>query len=137
MSDGTAELRFLNPVTITETRRVTVTDSDGPVRQLNELEYVEGEIWANIWQTDRIARISPETGDVLGYLDLEGLLDQWLWSRFWPMHTDVLNSIAYDDETNRVFVTGKMWPVVFEIRAPGLPPPSLSARVTPAGRVGT
>lgn len=116
MSDGTAELRFLDPATLTETRRVTVTDATGPVMLLNELEYVEGEIWANIWQTDRIARISPATGHVIGYLDLAGLLDHWAWSRFWRLHTDVLNGIAYDDATDRIFVTGKLWPVVFEIR---------------------
>jgi len=115
MSDGTAELRFLDPATFAETRRVTVVDTNGPVTLLNELEYVEGEVWANIWQTDRIARISPETGDVIGYINLEGLLDHWAWSRFWPLHTDVLNGIAYDDETDRVFVTGKLWPVLFEI----------------------
>lgn len=116
MSDGTAELRFLDPVTFAETRRVTVTDADGPVTRLNELEFVEGELWANVWQTDRIARIDPATGRVRGYLDLTGLLDHWAWAGLWPLHTDVLNGIAYDGDTERLFVTGKLWPVLFELR---------------------
>lgn len=120
LSDGTAALRFLDPDTLTETRRMTVVDSNGPVPQLNELEYVEGEIWANVYQTDRIARISPEAGQVVGYLDLTGLLGHWRWSQLWPLQTGVLNGIAYDHDTGRLFVTGKMWPAVFEIRVRGL-----------------
>ncbi len=116
MSDGTAELRFLDPTTLTEVRRLAVTDSEGPVAQLNELESVRGEIWANVWKTDLIARISPKTGTVIGYIHLEDLLDHWAWSRLWPLPTGVLNGIAYDDESGRVFVTGKLWPVVFAIR---------------------
>jgi len=115
MSDGTSVVRFLDPETMSETRRVSVTDANGPVTRLNELEYVRGELWANIWQTDLIARISPDTGKVIGYLDLTGLLDHWAWSQLWPLHTDVLNGIAYDAARNRVFITGKLWPVVFEI----------------------
>lgn len=95
---------------------VTVTDAKGPVPLLNELEYVEDEIWANIYQSDLIARISPHTGAVIGYLDFSGLQQQWAWSRLWPLPIDVLNGIAYDDETGRTFVTGKLWPVLFEIR---------------------
>jgi glutamine cyclotransferase len=116
MSDGTAELRFLDPVDLVETHRMTVTDENGPVPRLNELEYVRGEIWANVWQTDRIARISPRSGVVLGYLDLTGLLDRWAWNGLWPLHTDVLNGIAYDARTDRLFVTGKLWPVLVELR---------------------
>lgn len=116
MSDGTAELRFLEPTTLSVRRQLTVTDANGPVAQLNELEYVEGEIWANIWQTDLIARISPESGVVIGYIDLSGLMDNWAWSRLWPRHTDVLNGIAYDPDTERIFVTGKLWPVLYELK---------------------
>jgi len=115
MSDGSAELRFLDPVSFEEIRRVTVRDANRPVRNLNELEYVEGELWANMWQSDTIARISPETGEVIDYVDLTGLLDHWAWNSLWPFQTDVLNGIAYDDETDRLFVTGKLWPVLFEI----------------------
>ena len=85
-------------------------DHEGPINRLNELEYVDGEIWANIWLTDLIARISPETGDVLGYIDLTGLLDTSTLTQ--PV--DVLNGIAVDDN-GRIFVTGKLWPSLFEI----------------------
>ena len=113
MSDGTAALRFLDPNDFHEMRRVTVTDRGREVRQLNELEYVKGEIWANVWYTDRIARIQPSTGHVIGWIDLAGLLA--------PADTnngnaDVLNGIAYDAEHDRLFVTGKRWPKLFEIR---------------------
>jgi glutamine cyclotransferase len=118
MSDGTGELRFLDPVDLVETHRLTVTDENGPVTRLNELEYVRGEIWANVWQTDLIARISPQSGVVIGYLDLSGLLDRWAWNSLWPLHTDVLNGIAYDARTDRLFVTGKLWPVLVELRRP-------------------
>jgi len=111
VSDGTAVIRFWDPATLQETGRITVRDNEGPVNRLNELEYVDGEIWANIWLTDRIARISPETGDVLGYIDLTGLLDTSALTE--PV--DVLNGIAHDPETGRLFVTGKLWPTLFEI----------------------
>jgi glutamine cyclotransferase len=112
MSDGTAELRFWNPDTLKETGRVTVTDEGEPVRELNELEWVKGEIYANVWQTNRIARINPDSGKVVGWIDLTGLLspaDQ-------NSQTDVLNGIAYDAKGDRLFVTGKRWPKLFEIR---------------------
>lgn len=112
VSDGTAEIRFWDPATLQETSRITVRDNQGPVNRLNELEYVNGEIWANIWMTDLIARISPETGDVLGYIDLTGLLDTTSLTQ----PADVLNGIAYDPATGRIFVTGKLWPTLFEIR---------------------
>ncbi len=112
MSDGTSEIRVLDAATLTEERRFTVRDGDKAIDQLNELEYVEGEIFANVWQSDRIARISPKTGKVAGWIDLTGLLS--------PMYRRdggaVLNGIAYDPVHKRLFVTGKLWPTVFEIR---------------------
>ena len=111
MSDGTSELRFLDPATFAERRRIKVTAGGAPVAQLNELEYVKGEILANIWQTDTVARIDPATGRVTGYIDLSGLLPPSERSR-----VDVLNGIAYDAEHDRLFVTGKLWPRLFEIR---------------------
>jgi len=113
MSDGSAELRFLDPQTLRELRRLPVTADGRPVERLNELEWVEGEIFANVWQTDRIARIDPKTGRVTGWIDLGGLLP--LPYRI-PDYTDVLNGIAYDAKGRRLFVTGKRWPKVFEIR---------------------
>ena len=112
MSDGTADIRFLNPDTLIESHRIHVTAQGKPVDQLNELEWVEGEIYANIWQTDRIARIDPKTGNVVGWIDLAGLLPK---ADYIPNHTDVLNGIAYDAAKKRLFVTGKMWPKLFEI----------------------
>jgi glutaminyl-peptide cyclotransferase len=113
MSDGTPELRFLDPKTLRETHRVRVTAAGQPIDQINELEWVEGEIYANIWQTDRIARIDPKTGNVVGWIDLSGLLsvkDRLSGS------PDVLNGIAYDAANKRLFVTGKLWPRLFEIK---------------------
>jgi glutaminyl-peptide cyclotransferase len=111
MSDGTDELRYLDPVTFTEKRRLKVTASGAPLRNLNELEYVKGEIFANIWQTDYIARIAPATGKVTAYIDLRGLL-----AASERAGTDVLNGIAYDPARDRLFVTGKLWPKLFEIK---------------------
>jgi glutaminyl-peptide cyclotransferase len=113
MSDGTAYLRFLDPKTFRVVRRVHVVDSnDRSVGNLNELEYLHGEIYANIWQTDQIARISPETGKILGWIDLSGIIDKR------QLHDSgaVLNGIAYDSAGNRLFVTGKLWPKLFEIK---------------------
>jgi glutamine cyclotransferase len=110
MSDGSPALRFIDPVTLKETGRITVHDGSAPVERLNELEYVKGEIFANVWQTDRIARISPKDGKVTGWIDLGGLL-----SPVERAGTDVLNGIAYDAAGDRLFVTGKLWPRVFEI----------------------
>ncbi len=112
MSDGTDTIRFLDPETLEQTGRIQVYDDSGPVVRLNELEYVDGEIYANVWQTDRIARIDPASGQVTGWIDLSGLLPAQEAAR--PI--DVLNGIAYDDEENRLFVTGKLWPTMFEIR---------------------
>jgi glutamine cyclotransferase len=112
LSDGTDQLRFLDPKTFREIRRVRVKDGATPVRDLNELEFVRGEIYANVWHTDRIARISPKTGQVTGWIDLRGLMSTGY--RLDP--EAVLNGIAYDASTNRLFVTGKLWPRLFEIR---------------------
>ena len=111
MSDGSAFLRFLDPATRKETGRIQVRDGTTPVERLNELEFVKGEILANVWQTDRIARISPKTGAVTGWIDLHGLLDP----RDAAPPTDVLNGIAYDAAGDRLFVTGKLWPKLFEV----------------------
>jgi glutamine cyclotransferase len=112
MSDGTATLHFLDPDTLVELGQVKVHDHDGPVARLNELEFIDGEVFANVWQTDQIAIINPNSGRVTGWLDLTGLLEQDPAAS--PV--DVLNGIAYDDETGRLFVTGKLWPRLFEIR---------------------
>jgi glutamine cyclotransferase len=115
VSDGSATLYYWDPKTLREVKRMPVTDGGKPVSNLNELEIVEEEIYANIWQQDRIARISPETGKVSGWIDLKGLLA--------PEDRrggeDVLNGIAYDPDKKRLFVTGKLWPKLFEIEIVG------------------
>jgi glutamine cyclotransferase len=116
LSDGTSALRFLNPETLSVVRQLTVTDAEIPVVQINELEYVEGEIWANIWHSDRIARIAPDSGEVLGWIDLSSLYPRT--ER--PGQEDVLNGIAYDAAAERLFVTGKNWPQLFELEIGGL-----------------
>ena len=115
MSDGTSTLYFLDPQTFREIHRLEVHTRDGPVSKLNELEYVQGEIYANVWKTDHIARISPQTGEVVGWIDLEGLLRPEDRNR----RIDVLNGIAYDVKNDRLFVTGKLWPKLFEIELIG------------------
>jgi glutaminyl-peptide cyclotransferase len=112
MSDGTPALRFLEPKTLREIGRVTVTDGGLPVEDLNELEMMKGEILANIYQTDYIVTIAPRTGRVTGRIDLRGLLPAADRLR----QVDVLNGIAYDPVRDRLFVTGKWWPKLFEIR---------------------
>jgi len=112
VSDGTANLYFRDKITFEEIDRVTVRDDQGTVTRLNELEYVKGEIYANVWQTDRIARINPANGRVVGWIDLTGLLPPEDHSST----VDVLNGIAYDSVKNRLFVTGKLWPKLFEIK---------------------
>jgi glutamine cyclotransferase len=111
MSDGTATLYFRDPETFAETGRFEVRDANGPVVRLNELEYIDGEIWANIWQDSRIARIDPATGQVTGWIDLTGILDNTTLTQ----QADVLNGIAYDPANGRIFITGKLWPTLFEI----------------------
>ena len=112
MSDGTAQLRFCDPETLRETGRINVTADGQPVTDLNELEWVKGEVFANVWQTDRIARIDPSTGKVTGWIDCRGLLTN---GDRGP-ETDVLNGIAYDAKGDRLFVTGKKWPKMFEVK---------------------
>jgi len=112
MSDGSADIRVWDGATLKEIRRITVKDGVTPVTQLNELEWVRGEIYANVWQTDRIARISPVDGRVLGWIDLTGILPKS--ERLDP--DAVLNGIAYDAASDRLFVTGKLWPKIFEIK---------------------
>jgi glutamine cyclotransferase len=112
MSDGSAELRFWDPESLRETGRITVTDEGRRVDQLNELEWIKGEVFANVYQTDRIARIDPASGKITGWIDLTGILPPA--DRF--RQVDVLNGIAYDARTDRLFVTGKLWPKLFEIK---------------------
>ncbi|HUI53347.1 MAG TPA: glutaminyl-peptide cyclotransferase [Bryobacteraceae bacterium] len=110
------EIRIWDPETLQETGHITVTDEGQPVRNLNELEWVKGEIFANIWMTDRIARIDPKTGKVTGWIDLTGLLNPNDRIDSGPLETDVLNGVAYDAQHDRLFVTGKRWPKLFEIK---------------------
>jgi glutaminyl-peptide cyclotransferase len=111
MSDGTNRLFIRDPETFAVLDTIDVYDGAQAISNLNELEVVDGEIWANVWQTDRIARINPETGQVTGWIDLSGLLSEKDRKR----QVDVLNGIAYDPGTDRLFVTGKLWPKLFEI----------------------
>jgi glutamine cyclotransferase len=111
MSDGSAKLYFLETQNLTVTGAVTVTDNGNPITQLNELEYINGFVYANVWHSEQIAKIDPQTGQVAAWLDLSGLR---------PTETlgspeAVLNGIAYDAATDRLFVTGKLWPKIFEI----------------------
>jgi len=112
MSDGTNVLRVLDPDSLRVERTIPVFDGDVPVSQLNELEWIDGEIWANVWKSDRVVRIDPQSGRVTAFVDLKGLLP--------PQDErpgiDVLNGIAWDRGTNRIWVTGKLWPRLFEIR---------------------
>jgi glutaminyl-peptide cyclotransferase len=120
LSDGSPVLRILDPETLETVSHIIVTDADRPMANLNELEWVKGEIYANVWMTNRIARIDPASGRVTGWIDLTGLFD----SRTSTDPTnDVLNGIAYDAARDRLFVTGKRWPKLFEITlvAPGTP----------------
>lgn len=118
MSDGSSTLFFLDPETFKEVDKIVVLDQEGAaVNGINELEYIKGEILANIWPTTRIARISLKTGRVTGWIDLAGLVP-------FEKDADVLNGIAYDEKNDRLFVTGKLWPKVFEIIISQKPQPS-------------
>jgi glutamine cyclotransferase len=117
MSDGTDQLRFLNPDTLAETGRVSVTFRGRPVHNLNELEWIKGEVWANVWQTDIIVRINPATGVVTGRIDLAGILPP----KDRLGYEDVLNGIAYDAKGDRIFVTGKQWPKLYQIKLLDIP----------------
>ena len=113
MSDGTNNLYFLDPDTLEVNGRLPIHDNQGnPIVRLNELEYINGEIYANIWQTNQIIRIDPQSGQVTAWIDLTGLLAQETLSQ--PV--DVLNGIAYDATNGRLFVTGKLWPMLYEIK---------------------
>ncbi len=112
MSDGTFNVRFIDPKTLKETKKIQVWEGNKKNRiiHLNELEYVDGEIWANIWYEDRIARISPKTGQVLGWIDMRNLIPAANRDR-----EAVLNGIAYDAESKKIYVTGKNWPKLFQV----------------------
>jgi glutamine cyclotransferase len=115
MSDGTPELRFLDPATLKEVRRIRVTDRGEPVKNLNEVEYVKGEIFANVWMTTRIARIDPASGAVKGWIEIGDLGAAHVQSD----RDAVLNGIAYDGKRDRLFITGKNWPELYEIKVTG------------------
>ena len=112
LSDGTDRIHFLNPVTFAVERTINVSDHGRPVVRLNELEYVKGEVFANVWQTDFVVRINPATGAVTGWIDFSGLLSP----ADRDASTDVLNGIAWDAQGDRLFITGKFWPKLFEVR---------------------
>jgi len=112
LSDGSNRIKFLDPDSFRVTKTIAVLDGKTPVNEINELEYVQGEIYANIWHDNRIAMINPETGRVTGWIDLTGLLPQ----NEVQDEEAVLNGIAHDERTGRLFVTGKLWPRLFEIR---------------------
>jgi glutamine cyclotransferase len=111
-SDGSATLRFRDPGTFKETRSILVKDGKKTIDELNELEFIKGEIYANVWHSDLIARIAPQDGHVIGWIDLTGLLPAGQKVN----DESVLNGIAYDAQHDRLFVTGKQWPTVFEIK---------------------
>lgn len=114
MSDGTHVIRFLNPENFELVRTISVfNDKRKPVMQLNELEYINGEIWANVWQEDVILRIDPNSGQLLGRIDLEKIVENETKS---SRDADVLNGIAYDAANDRIFITGKKWRRLFEIK---------------------
>ena len=117
LSDGTARLRFLDPATFAVKRTLAVTRDGKPLERLNELEFIHGEIFANVWQTDEVVRIDPATGVVRGVVDFSGLLAP----QDRRPETDVLNGIAYDTKSDRLFITGKNWPWVFEVRLKARP----------------
>jgi glutamine cyclotransferase len=112
MSDGSSALTYLDPQTYQPVKKLNVTMNGRPVLELNELEFIEGEIWSNVWQTDMILRIDPSTGKVTSYLDMRGVLPR----EFRTGHEDVLNGIAYDAEHKRIFISGKKWPRIIEIK---------------------
>jgi glutamine cyclotransferase len=112
LSDGTNQLRFIDPATFRVTRSVSVMDNGQPLVDINELEYIRGEIYANVWKTDRIARLDPQTGRILSWVDLTGLRPEETLRN----SENVLNGIAYDEEHDRLYVTGKRWPKIFEIK---------------------
>ncbi|NLF59330.1 MAG: glutaminyl-peptide cyclotransferase, partial [Candidatus Hydrogenedens sp.] len=121
MSDGTATLRFLDRRDFSVTGTLAVTDDGNPVARLNELEWVDGMVWANVWRTDRVAMIDPGDGRVRGWLDLSGILKD---ADRAGATVDVLNGIAHDPDSGRLWVTGKLWPKLYEIRLVEKPAPA-------------
>jgi len=111
MSDGTSDLYFLDPKNFNTTGYIEVRDKHSPLNMINELEYINGKIFANVWGTENIVIIEPGDGSVTGWIDLSGLLD----TGYYNNPVDVLNGIAYDAKTDRMYVTGKLWPLLFEI----------------------
>jgi len=111
MSDGTADIRFLDPETFSEVKRITVTDAGKEIKMLNELEFINGEIYANVWLTNKIVRIDPKSGKVIAWIDLSSLVPKGYENN----QDAVLNGIAYDATKKRLFVTGKLWPKLFEV----------------------
>jgi len=111
LSDGTSELRFFDPATMAEQRRVTVRFGSRPLAMINELETIDGEIWANVWMTDMIVRIDPASGAIRAWVDLSGLKE----NAGATGHDSVLNGIAWDSDRKRLFVTGKYWPKLYQI----------------------
>ena len=113
MSDGTEFITFIDPESLKEIKKIQVCNQKGVLKNINELEYINGEIWANVWTTDMIIKIDPKTGKIVAEIDLKGLLPSGLINQKIPI--DVLNGIAYDHEKNKIYVTGKYWPKIFEI----------------------
>ena len=111
LSDGSSQLRFMDPATMKEQRRVTVRFGGRPLAMLNELETIDGQVWANIWMTDLIVRIDPTSGDITSYVDLTGLKQDAGATG----DDSVVNGIAWDARKKRLFVTGKYWPKLYEI----------------------
>ena len=111
-SDGTSTIHFVDPATFADTRTITVTANGQPVRYVNELEWVKGIIYANVWKSNYVIEIDPADGNIIGIVDFSGLLDPTDYDE----HTDVFNGIAYDPATDRLFVTGKCWPKLFEVK---------------------
>ncbi len=112
MSNGSNKINFLDPTSLAIVRTIEVTDENFLVENLNELEYIKGEIYANIWQRDRVVRIDPETGKVKGWINFSDLLSPQERTE----RVDVLNGIAYDEKQDRIFITGKLWPKLFEVK---------------------
>jgi glutamine cyclotransferase len=130
-SDGSSSLTWINPQTMKATKTVTVRDGATPIVFINELEWIDGEIWANVWQTECIARICPGTGKVRGWVFMHGLRDSLVRMNLPQLYrVDVLNGIAYDSLTKRVYVTGKQWPRVFDVRISPLTAAKVAANAT-------
>lgn len=115
VSDGSANLYFVNPNDFKVKSTIAVTDNGGPVQELNELEYIDGFVYANVYETDYIVKVDPSSGHVVGKMNLTGMGQQYFPKQIVPGRTDVLNGIAYDSATNKMYITGKRWPIMFEI----------------------